>query len=64
MSADVPITQVSTTPKSLFTPTQTLQLSPTANPEITLTQKSPISALLVIGALGIFYIMVSIFRKK
>ena len=64
MSADIPVTQISATPKSLFTPTPTLQLSPTSNPGLTPTQKSSFSALFVIGALGIFYSMVSIFRKK
>lgn len=64
MSADVPITQISTTPKSLLTPTQMLQLSPTANPGLERTQKSSLSALVVIGALGIFCGAVLICRKK
>jgi len=64
MSADVPIPQISTTPKSLVTPTQPMQRSPTTNQGITPTQKSPLSAVLIIGALGIFYGMVSIFWKK
>lgn len=64
MSADVPVTGVSTPPESLLTPARTLQLSPTATPGLNPTQKSPLSALPVMGALGIFYGMVSLFRKK
>jgi tetratricopeptide (TPR) repeat protein len=53
MSADVPVTSM---PESL--------LSPTANPPLSPTQKSPLSAGLVLVAFVVFSCMVSVFRKK
>jgi tetratricopeptide (TPR) repeat protein len=53
MSADVPVTSMPESP-----------LSPTANPPRSPTQKSPLSAGLVLVALAVFSCTVSVFRKK
>jgi tetratricopeptide (TPR) repeat protein len=64
MSADVTVASVSTTPELTPSPFPTSLLSPTANPPLLPTQKSPLSALVVLGALGVISGTVSIFRKK
>jgi tetratricopeptide (TPR) repeat protein len=63
MSADVTVTSVSTIPEITLSP-QTSFHPPTENPPLSPTRNSPLSALVVLGALGVFSGMVLIFRKK